>query len=474
MNPESSLDKEALQRAVEHAFDYLNGLTNRPVGPTITAEQLRDRLGGIMPADGMDAIRVIDDLAAGTNGGLMGSAGGRFFAWVIGGSLPSALAADWLTSAWDQNAGIYVCSPAGAIVEEIAGAWLKELLDLPREASFAFTSGCQLAHFVCLAAARHAVLRDAGWDLSTNGLFGAPEIRVITSDQRHASVDRALRFLGFGSRSIITVPTGQDGTILVDAFRDVISQGGSPTIVVLNAGDLNMGVFDSFADLIPLAKAAGNAWVHIDGAFGLIARASRTKRALLAGVELADSWATDGHKWLNVPYDSGLAFVRDQEAHRASMTTTASYISVDGKARDQIDWNPEWSRRERGFALYAALRELGKSGVEKLVDRCCAHASALVTGIGALQGAEILWQPILNQGLIRFRDPRPKATEENHHARTESVIADVNASGEAYFSGTTWRGMRAMCVSVVNWRTDEEAVRRTIAAFASVLSENRG
>jgi glutamate/tyrosine decarboxylase-like PLP-dependent enzyme len=211
--------------------------------------------------------------------------------------------------------------------------------------------------------------------------------------------------------------------------------------------------------------------VHVDGAFGLIARASRSRRSLLTGIDLADSWATDGHKWLNVPYDSGLAFVRDHEAHRASMTASASYIAAHGNARDQLDWNPEWSRRARGFAIYAALRELGKSGLESLIDRCCAHAEALVTRIGALNGAEILWKPVLNQGLVRFRDPSHAATEQDHDARTESVIAAINATGEAFFSGTTWRGKRAMRVSVVNWRTNEDDVRRTVAAVASVLTE---
>src|SRR5688572_6533443 len=410
----------SLQRAVHHATEYLNGLDDRSVAATATLEDLRARLGKDLSAGAIDASRVIDDLVIDTAGGHLGSAGGRFFAWVIGGSLPSALAADWLTSAWDQNAGLYACGPAAAVVEEIAGRWLKELLGLPSEASFAFTSGCQLAHFTCLAAARHALLGKVGWDVNVDGLFGAPKIRIITSDQRHATVDRALRFLGFGNSSIVTIATEQNGQINLQDFQGVLTAGGGPTIVVLNAGDLNMGVFDPFDNLIPLAKAAG-AWVHVDGAFGLMARASRSKRALLTGIELADSWATDGHKWLNVPYDSGLAFVRDHEAHRASMTASASYIATDGKARDQFEWNPEWSRRARGFAVYAALRELGRHGLEDLIDRCCTHAHALVIGIGTLDGAEILWKPSLNQGLVRFLDSRPTATEQDHAARTDLV-----------------------------------------------------
>ncbi|MCI0536264.1 MAG: aminotransferase class V-fold PLP-dependent enzyme [Verrucomicrobiales bacterium] len=467
----SALTIEALQQALKHATEYINSLDRRPVVATVPLEDLRARLGRTLADEGIHPVRVIDDLVADTSGGHLGCAGARFFAWVIGGSLPSALAADWLTSTWDQNAALYACGPAAAVVEEIAGEWLKELLGLPREASFAFTSGCQLAHFTCLAAARHTVLRDVGWDVNADGVFGAPKVRIITSDQGHASVDRALRFLGFGNCSVVTVSAEENGRMSPATLQGAIATDASPTIVVLNAGDLNMGAFDPFDRLIPIAKAAG-AWVHVDGAFGLMARASRSKRPLLAGIELADSWATDGHKWLNVPYDSGLAFVRDHAAHRASMTISASYIAADRKARDQIDSNPEWSRRGRGFAIYAALRELGRSGLERLIDRCCAHAHALVTAIGALDGAEVLWKPSLNQGLVRFLDSRLAATDEDHNARTESVIAAVNASGETFFSGTTWRGRRAMRVSVVNWRTTDDDVRRTVNAVASVLSKS--
>ena len=469
MNTSSSDTIAALQRSMHHATEYLNGLDTRSVAATVSLEDLRSRLGATLRDTGMDPCQVIDELAANTAGGHLGSAGGRFFAWVIGGSLPAALAADWLTSVWDQNTGLYACAPAAAVVEEIAGAWLKEILGLPSEASFALTTGCQVAHFTCLAAARYAVLRDAGWDVNTEGLFGAPKVRVITTSERHTTVDRALRFLGIGSRAITAVSVDANGQIDVAAFQSVLANSKGPTIVVLNAGDLNIGAFDPFETLIPIAKRAG-AWVHIDGAFGLIARASRSKRSLMAGVELADSWATDGHKWLNVPYDSGLAFVRDQAAHRASMTAAASYITADQKARDPLHWTPEFSRRARGFAIYAALRELGRLGLEDLVDRCCAHAHALVTGIGALDGAEILWKPILNQGLVRFRDGHASATDKDHDAHTESIISAVNASGEAFFSGTTWKGKRTMRVSVVNWRTTEADVRRSIAAVAAALA----
>ncbi len=458
----------ALQRAQHHAATWLNGLDERPVAAVADLSTLRARLGIPLPERGTDPERVIDELVAMTEGGHLGSASGRFFAWVIGGSLTSALAADWLTAAWDQNAALYSTAPAAAVVEEVAGAWIKELLDLPRDASFAITSGCQLAHFTCLAAARHAVLHRAGWDVGVEGLAGAPPIRVLVSDQSHGSITRAVRFLGLGTRHLHLLLTDQADRIAPATLERALAEHPGPTIVVLNAADLNIAAMDPFAELIPLAHAAG-AWVHIDGAFGLIARVSRSKRHLLVGVEAADSWATDGHKWLNVPFDCGIALVRDRQAHRSAMTVSASYITVESQARDEIDWNPEWSRRSRGFALYAALRELGRSGLEALVDRSCARCHAIVMGIGALDGAEVVWEPTLNQGLVRFLDPRAGASDADHDRRTDAVIAGINATGEALFSGTTWRGRRAMRVSVVNWRTTERDVVRAVAAARQAI-----
>jgi glutamate/tyrosine decarboxylase-like PLP-dependent enzyme len=463
----------ALHRALEHATAWLDGLDARPVAATVDLPTLRARFagpyGGALPHAGTDAAQVVDDLAAAVDGGLLGSAGGRFFAWVIGGSLPSALAADWLAAAWDQNAAMYASGPAAAVVEEVAGAWCKEVLDLPREASFAFTTGCQLAHVTCLAAARHAVLARAGWDVGADGLCGAPSVRVLTSEHRHGSIDRAVRFLGLGARSLEALPTDADGRVTPAALAGALARRPGPIIVVLDAADLNVAAFDPFAALIPLAHAAG-AWVHVDGAFGLFARASRAKRHLLDGVEAADSWATDAHKWLNVPFDCGLAVVRDAAAHRAAMTVNASYLAPADQARDQIDWNPEWSRRARGFAVYAALRELGRDGLEALVDRTCAHCHALVTGMGEIPGAEVVWAPQLNQGLVRFLDPRPGATDADHDRRADAVIAAVNATGEAFFSGTTWRGRRAMRVSVVSWRTGDDDVRRALGAVRATVT----
>ena len=459
-----------LDRAHHHATRWLDGLDTRSVAATTTLEQLRARLGVPLDEHGADPERIIDELAAATEGGLLGSPGGRFYAWVIGGTLPSALAADWLTSAWDQNAGMYATAPAAAIAEEVAGAWLLDLLDLPRDASFAFVTGCQMAHFTALAAAREGVLRAAGWSVETDGLFGAPRIRVLANATRHSTVDRALRFLGIGERAVCAIPTDDHGRVTEASLESALASNPGPKIVALAAGDLNTGVFDSFRRLIPIAKAAG-AWVHVDGAFGLMARASRTKRHMSDGVELADSWATDAHKWLNVPYDSGIAIVRDRTAHHAAMTVHASYLYPSTEVRDEVDWNPEFSRRARGFALYAALRELGREGLADLIDRCCAHCHAIVTGIGALPGAEMLWEPELDQGMVRFLDPRPGATAADHDARTDRVIAAINATGEAFFGGVEWQGRRAMRVSVVNWRTSDADVARTIAAAKRVLDE---
>jgi aromatic-L-amino-acid decarboxylase len=464
-----SLESDVLGRAYGHAVAYLEGLDARPIATTVGLTELRNRLDMPLRHSPTPAETVIDELVAATAGGQLGSASGRFFAWVIGGALPSALAADWLASTWDVNAAIYACGPAAAVVEEVAGEWIKDVLDLPRDASFAFTTGCQLAHLTCLAAARHAVMKAAGWDVEADGLAGAPAIRVLATEQRHGSIERALRFLGIGTRALQPLPTGEDGRLAPATLREALESGSGPTIVILDAADLNVGACDPFAELIPLAKAAG-AWVHIDGAFGLWARASRDHRHLVEGLQLADSWATDAHKWLNTPQDSGVAIVRNRDAHKAAMTVSASYIAPGGDARDAIDWTPDWTRRARGYAVYAALRELGRDGVADLTDRCCRYAEALARGIGGLPGAELVAAPVLNQGLVRFLDPVGRA-EINHDRHTDAVIQAINADGTAFFSGTTWRGRRAMRISVVNWRTNDADVARTIEAVARVLPQ---
>lgn len=458
-----------LQRTQSHAADFLEGLSHRPVAATVDAPMLRDRLALPLTNAGRPPGDVIDDLVAATEGGHLGSAGGRFFAWVIGGPLPSALAADWLVSTWDNNAALYACGPAAAVCEEVAGEWVKDILDLPREASFAFTTGCQMAHLTCLAAARHALLRDIGWNVELHGLNGAPLIRVLANEQRHGSIERTLRVLGIGSNALVPLRTGDDARVTPDVLQRALSASEGPTIVCLDAGDLNVGAIDPFTSLVPIARAAG-AWVHVDGAFGLWARASPRYRHLLNGVEQAHSWATDAHKWLNTPKDIGVAVVLDRDAHRDAMRVTASYLSSTGEVRDQIDWTPDWTRRARGFPVYAALRELGRDGVADLIDRSCDHAAALAAGISALDGAELIAVPTLNQALVRFVDPDDRAEDAHHDRRTDAMIAAINAEGTAFFSGTTWNGRRAMRISVINWRTTDDDVQKTIAAVAHVLA----
>ena len=458
-----------LERATELALSYLGSLDATPVAATASLSQLRQRFLRPLPEAGVDPVTVIEELARDAAGGLLGSAGGRFYGWVIGAGLPAALGADWLTATWDQNAGLYACGPAAAVVEEVCGTWLKDVLGLPPSASFALVTGCQMAHVTCLAAARHAVLARAGWDVNRDGLAGAPSVRVLTSSEVHGTTTRAAKLLGIGTANMFVLPSDSAGQLTPAVLRDALArEPGRPTVVVLQAGDVNCGVFDPFRDCITLAHEA-DAWVHIDGAMGLWCNAVPELRHLLAGAELADSWATDGHKWLNVPYDCGYAFVAHAEHHRAAMEHHASYLVHASDVRDQLDWTPDHSRRARGFATYAALRELGRTGLCDLIARCCRHAHDIVTRIGALPNARAICVPVINQGLVRFYDRKPGATEEDHDKRTDEVMAAINATGEAFFTGTTWRGRRCMRVSVSSWRTTADDVDRAVAAAERAL-----
>ena len=461
--------RHALDTAVLHAISHIETLDQSSVAATVDVETLRSRLARQLTDAAVPADQVIDDLARDVEGGLIGSAGGRFFGWVIGGVVPAALAADWMTSAWQQNAALYSTSPAAAVAEEVVGDWLKDLLNLPPSASFALVTGCQMAHVTCLAAARHAVLTRHNWDVEAKGLFGAPRIRILTSAARHGSFTRAVRLLGFGTDQIELIPVDSEDRLPASALEETLNQDpSSPAIVLLQAGDINIGAYDNFRELIPIAKKFG-AWVHVDGAFGLWVTTTTKLRHLVEGVELADSWATDGHKMLNVPFDCGFAFVADRESHRASMASSAAYITLASNARDQMDWNPEWSRRSRCFASYAAIRSLGRQGIADLVERCCKHVHSIVTGIGKLEGAEMLWEPTINQGLVRFLDRSENASEEDHDRHTDAVIAAILETGEAFFQGTTWRGRRAMRVSVCNWRTSDADVERVVNVVERVL-----
>jgi glutamate/tyrosine decarboxylase-like PLP-dependent enzyme len=461
----------ALNAAHEAAIQHLETLDTQPVAAQADLATLRAQLKKPLNEASLPAEIVVEELVRDVEGGLHGTAGGRFFGWVIGGAVPAALAADWLTSAWDQNAGMYTVAPAASIVEEVAGEWLKELFGLPMEASFAFVTGCQMAHATCLTAARNAVLTRVGWDVEAQGLWGAPKVRILANAHKHSTIDRSVRLLGMGTAQIEPVATDDFGHTQVEGLKAALEvERERPTILCLQAGEINTGVSDDFMTLIPIAKAAG-AWVHVDGAFGLWAAASEKLREQVAGVELADSWATDGHKWLNVPYDSGFAIVRDHEAHRRGFTQKAAYLTHQNEARDPMDWTPEFSRRARGFATYAAVRQLGRAGIADLVERCCRHAHGIVTGIGKLDGARMVCEPRLNQGLIQFLDRRAGATEEEHSRRTDEVIAKILKSGEAFFSGSIYKGSRVMRVSVCSWQTTDEDVEQVVRAVEKVLAE---
>jgi glutamate/tyrosine decarboxylase-like PLP-dependent enzyme len=448
-----------IERARAHALDYLDKQPERPVGARASRDEMLTALDGPLQQQGEDGAAVIDLLASQAARGTIASGSPRYFGFVIGGTLPVALAADWLTSTWDQNAGIYATSPLSAVVEEIAGDWLLDLFDLPRTSEVGFVTGCQMSSFTCLAAARHAVLRRAGWDVEADGLAGAPRIHVVTSAESHVTIDVALRYLGLGTRSVLRVDSDAQGRMRADRLRDVLATLDGPTIVCAQAGNVNTGAFDPLRDIGEVANARG-AWLHVDGAFGLWARASRALQALADGIELADSWATDAHKWLNVPYDCGVAIVRHAEDHRAAMTSAAAYlIQTAGAERDAVDWVPEFSRRARGVPVYAALRALGRDGIEDLVDRCCARARQMATLLAAQDGVQVLNDVVLNQVLVRFDDDDDT---------TRAVVAGVQQEGSCWLSGTTWHGLAAMRISVSNWGTSEDDARRSVEAIVRV------
>ncbi len=456
-------DSALLAQAYLHAQTYLAGLSSRALSPTDSVQTLRAALGVELPQDGMAPDRVIDALVEAVDGGLLRSSSGRFFGWVIGGVLPVALAADWLTAAWDQNAASFATSPAASVAEEVCGGWLKDLLGVPQTASFAFVTGCQMAHATALAAARHRLLQRRGFDVEADGLAGAPPIRVLTGAHRHESLVRAVRLVGLGAKSIGLVDCDADGRLSMPALERALAESDRPTILVLQAGDMNTGVFDPFAPACELAHQAG-AWVHVDGAFGLWAAASARTRHLMAGACLADSWVTDGHKWLNQGFDSGYVFVADAAAHQAAFALDTSYSHAQAGTRRQIDWNPEWSRRARAFSTYASLRSLGRAGVEALIDRTCAMTRALVDGLARLPDVAVLAAPTINQALVAFH--RDGVRDDD---RTDRVVASLQAEGEAWFGATSWRGQRAMRISVCNWSTNENDVERALAAVGRTL-----
>jgi glutamate/tyrosine decarboxylase-like PLP-dependent enzyme len=447
--------RRILEMTAAIAADYLESLDDRRIFPDATPDELRASLGGPLPDQPVDAQQVVGELAAGAEPGVVAMGSGRYFGFVIGGALPAALAADWLTSTWDQNAGLYVGGPSASVVEQVTREWLVDLLGLPEDASIGFVTGTQMAHVTGLAAARFHVLDEVGWDVGRDGLQGAPRIRVLAGAKRHVTLDRALRLLGLGAPTV--VDADEQGRMSVDALTGEMAQGDGPTIVCAQAGEVNTGAFDPLAAIADLCRDAG-AWLHVDGAFGIWAAVSPELQHLVSGMERADSWTTDAHKWLNVPYDSGIVLCAHPESHRRAMTVQAEYLIQDRgerRVRDQVDWVPEFSRRARGFAVYAALRSLGRAGLEALVERGCAQARRFADQIAELPGVRVLNEVVLNQVLFCFEDDE----------RTDAVLASVQASGDVWLSGTTWDGRKAIRVSVSNWQTGDEETDLAIDAF---------
>jgi glutamate/tyrosine decarboxylase-like PLP-dependent enzyme len=458
--PEPSDLRPLLARAAERVASFRMTVGERPVAPEVDVRRFRESFGGPLPDKGTDAESVLDELVEMVEPALVASAGPRYFGFVMGGALDSATAADMLTTGWEQVGFNGVTSPASALVEEIVGAWLKDALGLPVGASFGIVTGAQGANTAALAAARHRVLERAGWDVERDGLQGAPKIRVLAGEERHGTIDRSLRLLGFGTAALQAVPAGRNGAVDAQALVRALESGpGQPTIVCVQSGNVNTGAFDDLAVANEAAHRHG-AWVHVDGAFGLWAAASPQFEHLVAGREGADSWAVDGHKWLQVPYDTGFVLCADPEAHSLSMSYTAAYLQDDRALRAPSDFVPESSRRSRGFASWAALRELGRAGLAELVERCCALAGRFAERLGTVEGIRVANEVVLNQVLVGFGDDE----------RTDRVIANVQHDGTCWMGGTTWRGERLMRISVSNWTTTEDDVDRSVEAIRRAMA----
>jgi glutamate/tyrosine decarboxylase-like PLP-dependent enzyme len=449
---------EALHRASIRAQSWLASLGERPVPPRATAGELAAALARPLPDGPTDPAAVVDLLADLVEPGLMAMPSGRFFGWVIGGTLPAALAADWLVSAWDQNSGMRYGTPGVVAAEDAAATWLLDLLGLPANADVGYVTGATMANFTGLAAARQQVLTDAGWDLDRLGLTGAPRVRVLVGAERHETVDLALRYLGLGAP--ISVPADDQGRIMLDALERELAADTGPTIVCLQAGNLHSGAFDPIADAVALAHQHG-AWVHVDGAFGLWAAASPRLRHLIAGYETADSWATDAHKTLNVPYDCGISIVAHPSAVRAAMGVHASYLVADDTGPgDPLDKVPELSRRARGVPVWAALSSLGRTGVADLVERLAGHAHDFAEQIQGIEGATVLNTVDYTQVCIAF----------DNDAQTRAVTARLLADGEVWMSGSRWRDRDVLRISVSNWSTDDHDVEVSIGALRRAVA----
>ncbi len=453
-------DGQLLEYTRGRAQQYLQQLPGRAVAASMSSEALRHTLRcGSLNAEGESPSAVVTALADAAEQGTVASTGPRYFGFVVGGNVPAALAADWLVSTWDQNTALYAMSPLVSVVEQITAQWLREIAGVPQTMSVGFVTGCQMASFTGLAAARHRLLQDAGWNVEADGLFGAPLIDVLVSEEAHYTIVMALRLLGLGGTRVRSIATDSQGRMRVDLLRTAIRVSHGPCIVCAQAGNVNTGAFDPIDEIAEAAEERG-AWLHVDGAFGLWASASPSHAALVRGVARAHSIATDGHKWLNVPYDSGIVFCADSIAHRAAMSLQAEYIVESREERDPHEFVPEESRRARAVPLYAALRTLGRNGLAQLVERHCAHARRFAEGL-ALAGYEILNEVVLNQVLIAFGDAD----------RTRRVIAAVQREGTCWCGGTVWQGRAAMRISVSNWRTTQDDVDRSIEAIVRVAKQ---
>ena len=449
------MHRDLLNRAHEIASRYLDDVGTRHVGGLTTRASLIEALGGPLPEGPTDPLLVLEELVERADPGIVASAGPRYFGFVTGGAIPVTVAAEWLARAWDQNAALYIQSPAISVMEDIVAGWVLEILDLPRPAGVGFVTGCHMANFTCLAAARHEVLRNAGWNVETHGLQRAPKVRVLVSGEAHITAIGALRYLGFGSEELEVVGVDDQGRMRADALDAALKGGNGPAIVCAQAGNVSTGASDPIGAVVEAAHAHG-AWVHVDGAFGLWAAAVPELRSQVAGIETADSWATDAHKWLNVPYDSGIAIVADAAPHRAAMGLQASYLQRGAdEERSGMDWVPDSSRRARILALYALFRALGRDGIADTIRRNCALARRMAEKLSQTAGVKILNDVVLNQVLVHF------GTDNT----TREVIAAVQAEGTCWAGGTLWQRKQAMRISVSNWATTDEDIDRSAKAI---------
>jgi len=456
---------EAMARAAEAAIAYRRGIATAETTPTASYGEMLAAFNGPVPEQGGEPAAILAELIERATPGIRASTAPRFYGWVIGNSHPTGVAADWLTSAWGQNGGNLLAAPAASAVEAVAAGWLLDLLGLPSEASVGLVTGATIANFVCLAAARSEVLRRVGWDVEADGLFGAPPITVLIGADAHATVFSGLKFLGLGSQRVTTVATDADGRMRPEALAEGLAAATGPAIVIAQSGQINTGASDPFAEIVPLCRQAG-AWLHVDGAFGLWAQASPKLRHLTGGVEGADSWATDGHKWLQTPYDCGYAIVRDTAAHKRAMAFSASYLPpAEGGEREPSDFVPELSRRARGFATWAMIRQFGRSGIAEMVERCCAVAARIAERLADQPGIAIMAPVELNQVVIRFGDD---------DAATRAVIAQVQEDAVLFAGGSSWRGAWVMRISVSSSATTLADADVTAEAIAAAWRKVRG